>query len=338
MGLSSGEAGIVTPGTHVAPFCAVGLASCIRNDSLDSKPTLHRPLSIADSSDTGVLASWEEELQQQLRIQVLRHRVLADACSKYQLDLRMKVPRKSHLTRLLVEDRSKVLYCEVPKVGCSNWRRVLIVLAGKATSALAIPHYEAHKNLQHLHKYNPEGITERLKYYTKVLFVRDPFERLVSAFRDKFENPNGLFHKGYGRAIISRYRTNASSSALKTGDGVTFTEFVQYLLDPQRPLGLNSHWKPISMLCHPCLLHYDFIGKSKNMTREANFLLRSIGAPPDLRYPNYKDRNPQDKRTCPSIMKKYFSQLNATERQGVYDFYHLDYLLFNYSKPLPDLL
>ncbi|CAJ1055783.1 carbohydrate sulfotransferase 8-like [Xyrichtys novacula] len=281
----------------------------------------------------------EKVLEQQRTTQRLRRRLLADICSKYWPGAWDQLVSKSHMVMVWAEDRSRLLYCEVPKAGCSNWKRVLMVLAGYADSALDIPHDIAHihNRLPHLVNFDLDSIMERVNTYTKVLFVRDPFERLVSAFRDKFENPNDYYHRLFGRHIISRYRANASQSALNTGDGVTFREFVHYLLDPRRPVGMDSHWTPVSTLCHPCLIHYDFIGKFENMNSEANFLLRSIGAPPHVTFPDYKDRNPQDERTSSSIMRRYFSLLNATERQRVYDFYRMDYLMFSYSKPLPHL-
>lgn len=214
-----------------------------------------------------------------------------------------------------------------------------MVLGGSAHSTQDIPHDTAHysNHLQRLESYNSTGIAERLLSYTKVLFVREPFERLVSAFRDKFESPNSYYHPVFGRAIISRYRANATRTALRTGTGVTFREFVQYLLDVRRPVGMDIHWEPVSQLCNPCLLQYNFIGKFESLEEDANFLLQSIGAPTNLTFPGFKDRNPLAARTSSAITQKYFSQLNATERQKAFDFYYMDYLMFNYPKPFTDL-
>ncbi|XP_017160675.1 carbohydrate sulfotransferase 8-like [Poecilia reticulata] len=274
-----------------------------------------------------------------LRTQRSRHRQLNDVCSMYQPVRRKQRVRLQQVSRLYVEDRFQLLYCEVPKAGCSNWKRVLMVLAGRARSTQDIPHDAAHysNQLRRLDSYDRAGIAERLQTYTKVLFVREPFERLVSAFRDKFESPNSYYHPVFGRAIISRYRANATGSGLKTGAGVTFREFVQYLLDAQRPVGMDIHWERVGQLCSPCLIHYDFIGKIESLQEDADFLLRGIGAPGNLTFPDFKDRNPREKRTSSRITQDYFSQLNGTERQKVFDFYYKDYLMFSYPKPFPDL-
>lgn len=245
----------------------------------------------------------------------------------------------SRLSNVYVEERSRLLYCSVPKVGCSNWKRVLMVLAGNAASAPDITHQTAHQanKLRRLSTYNRTEIEHRLNTYTKVVFTREPLQRLVAAFRDKFQNPEKYFHGFFGRAIIRKYRPNAKSNDLRTGDGVTFKEFVQYLLDERRPVGLDIHWLPVDELCSPCLLHYNLLGKMETVKEDADFVLRSIMAPGNVTYPDFKDRNPQDERTSMNITQQYFAQLSPNQRQKVYDFYRMDYLMFNYPKPFPDL-
>ncbi|XP_049429635.1 carbohydrate sulfotransferase 8-like [Epinephelus fuscoguttatus] len=316
-------------------------------DSVGSKQPVtkrHRKLLLKNPNSSSAPAGGEEKLQllQHQRLaetQASRRRLLADVCAKYQPGVTERRVSQRQVSRVYVEDRSRLLYCEVPKAGCSNWKRVLMVLGGSATSTRDIPHDAAHygNHLRRLESYDRAGIAERLRSYTKVLFVREPFERLVSAFRDKFESPNSYYHPVFGRPIISRYRANATRTALRTGAGVTFREFVQYLLDVRRPVGMDIHWEPISQLCNPCLLRYNFIGKFENLEEEANFLLQNVGAPRNLTFPDFKDRNPRAERTSSRITQRYFSQLNATERQKAFDFYYMDYLMFNYPKPFKDL-
>lgn len=301
----------------------------------------HRKLLKSSFAVSSAPAGREEEqhLKQLARTQKLRRRLLADVCAKYQPGATEEQVSQRQVSRVFVEDRSRLLYCEVPKAGCSNWKRVLMVLGGSATSTRDIPHDAAHysNHLRRLESYDRAGIADRLRSYTKVLFVREPFERLVSAFRDKFESPNSYYHPVFGRAIISRYRTNATRTALLTGTGVTFREFVQYLLDVRRPVGMDIHWEPVSQLCSPCALRYNFIGKFESLEEDANFVLQSVGAPLNLTFPDFKDRNPLAVRTSSTITQRYFAQLNATERQRAFDFYYMDYLMFNYQKPFKDL-
>ncbi|CAL8374251.1 unnamed protein product [Arctogadus glacialis] len=332
-----------------------------RLENRASYPTLRPPLPLTQEPSNASTASHEDQASRpRLRLledlsdagggaggphqklalaQAIRRHQLRKTCAKYQPSVANRLLSRRQVSRVYVEERSRLLYCEVPKAGCSNWKRVLMVLGGSAVSPGDIPHEAAHNanSLRRLDGYDRAAIAKRLHDYTKFLFVREPFERLVSAFRDKFESPNSYYHPVFGRPIISKYRANASRSALRTGAGVTFREFVQYLLDVHRPVGMDIHWEPVSQLCNPCLLRYNFIGKFENMEEEANFLLRSMGAPGNLSFPHFKDRNPLAERTSSRITQSYFAKLNSIERQKIYDFYYMDYLMFNYPKPFKDL-
>ncbi|KAI5097981.1 carbohydrate sulfotransferase 8, partial [Silurus meridionalis] len=293
-----------------------------------------RSLSNSSSLSSPTPKSW----QHFYHMQKTRHKLIKEVCAKYRSNISQTVT-SHHVSRIYVEDRHKLLYCEVPKAGCSNWKRVLMVLAGVASSTQKINHETVHysNHLTRLDSLDQHAVSERLRSYTKVLFIREPMERLVSAYRDKFESPNSYYHPVFGKPIISKYRVNASKSALRTGSGVTFQEFIRYLLDVHRPIGMDIHWEPVSQLCSPCLLDYDFIGKFETIEEEANFLLHRVGAPKNLTFPTFKDRNPEAARTSTRITQHYFTQLSASDRQRVYDFYYMDYLMFNYSKPFHDV-
>ncbi|XP_061216534.1 carbohydrate sulfotransferase 9 isoform X1 [Neopsephotus bourkii] len=264
-----------------------------------------------------------------------RRYFLHDFCKKYNSRKKLQTHLVHLVSRIYVEDRHKVLYCEVPKAGCSNWKRVLMVLSGLATSVHNISHDDVHygKHLRKLDSYDLKGIYTRLNTYTKAIFVRDPMERLVSAFRDKFEHPNSYYHPVFGKAIIKKYRHNANEEALKTGSGVKFKEFIQYLLDSHRPVGMDIHWEQVSKLCYPCLINYDFIGKFETLEEDANYFLQLVGAPAELKFPKFKDRHASDERTSAEVVRQYLKELSKEERQLIYDFYYLDYLMFNYTSP-----
>nr|XP_045233850.1 carbohydrate sulfotransferase 9 isoform X2 [Macaca fascicularis] len=268
-------------------------------------------------------------------IQEKRRSFLQEFCKKYG----GVSHHQSHLfhtvSRIYVEDKHKILYCEVPKAGCSNWKRILMVLNGLASSAYNISHDAVHygKHLKKLDSFDLKGIYTRLNTYTKAVFVRDPMERLVSAFRDKFEHPNSYYHPVFGKAIIKKYRPNACEEALINGSGVRFKEFIHYLLDSHRPVGMDIHWEKVSKLCYPCLINYDFVGKFETLEEDANYFLQMIGAPKELKFPNFKDRHSSDERTNAQVVRQYLKDLTRTERQLIYDFYYLDYLMFNYTTP-----
>ncbi|XP_055481563.1 carbohydrate sulfotransferase 9 [Psammomys obesus] len=290
-------------------------------------PLVTRPLNKSSVQDN----KWKKAYA----IQEKRRSFLHEFCKKYGGINDPQANLYSIVSRIYVEDKHRVLYCEVPKAGCSNWKRILMVLNGLASSAYNISHEAVHygKHLKTLASFDLKGIYMRLNTYSKAVFVRDPMERLVSAFRDKFEHPNSYYHPVFGKAIIKKYRPNANTQALNNGSGVQFKEFVHYLLDDHRPVGMDIHWEKISKLCYPCLINYDFVGKFETLEEDANYFLHVIGAPKELKFPNFKDRHSSDERTSTQVVRQYLKDLGRAERQLLYDFYHLDYLMFNYTAP-----
>uniref|UniRef100_UPI0035901AE5 carbohydrate sulfotransferase 9-like n=1 Tax=Myxine glutinosa TaxID=7769 RepID=UPI0035901AE5 len=236
------------------------------------------------------------------------------------------------LSRVFVEDRFRLLYCEVPKVGCTNWRRVLLVLAGHVNGPPnSIKHVAAHgiKELRPLSSYSNKEIHLRLNMYTKFLFVREPFNRLVSAYRDKFEANNTLYEKLIGRWIIKDFRENPSKDALATGKGVTFTEFVRFITYYTNHM--DRHWFPMYKLCFPCDIHYDFIGKFESINIEAPWFLHNVGTPDAVDYPKRKDT--AFPRTNTDMTDYYIKQLSYEDRNALFELARQDYELFDYPKP-----
>ncbi|XP_061433270.1 carbohydrate sulfotransferase 8-like [Lethenteron reissneri] len=233
------------------------------------------------------------------------------------------------LTRLYVSDRYSLVYCEVPKAGCTNWKRVLLTMAGNANLSRVLSQNDVHviKNYTKLSQFDAAGQRSRLDGYTVMMFVREPMERIVSAYRDKFLHENE-YYQLYGRTIMKHYRKNSTNVPLAKGDYVTFPELVRFILDPKRPLWQDVHWLPAHHLCQPCLLRYDFLGKVETVRHDAAALLARVRAPGSLAY----TQTPSGRSTA-TVTDQYLAQLSPEMRQKIYEFYFEDYMLFGY--PLP---
>ena len=98
---------------------------------------------------------------------------------------------------IIVNDEYKVIFCYIPKVACTQWKLVFLALDNRTDVD------DVHDD-KHLHKflfndYSDEDIKVRLQSYFKFLFVREPLERLLSAYNDKFIN------KIWPREMIESY-------------------------------------------------------------------------------------------------------------------------------------
>ncbi|XP_062401566.1 carbohydrate sulfotransferase 11-like isoform X2 [Sardina pilchardus] len=267
-----------------------------------------------------------------------RRELLEEACRSYTRKRRVLIPED--LKHVMVDDQHGLLYCYVPKVACTNWKRVLMVLTGGAgpererRQPLQIPAHEAHVpgNLRTLSEYSTAEINQRLRGYLKFLFVREPFERLVSAYRNKFTRSyNTAFHKRYGTKIVRRQRPDARPEALERGDDVSFGEFVRYLVDPatQREEPFNEHWERVHSLCHPCLIHYDVVGKYETLEEDAAYVLKLAGADGEVRFP----ASGKSTRTTGELAASYFKDISPVYQRKLYNLYRMDFLLFNYTMP-----
>uniref|UniRef100_A0A8C6WIC8 Carbohydrate sulfotransferase n=1 Tax=Neogobius melanostomus TaxID=47308 RepID=A0A8C6WIC8_9GOBI len=237
------------------------------------------------------------------------------------------------LKHLIVDDKHGIIYCYVPKVECTNWKRVLFVLNQS----------EPYPDIRTIHR---DVLTEyslrlmcplqaRLKHYTKFLFVRDPFVRLISAYRNKFVGYDDYFYKLYGRDILRQYGhmphlPDTGREAFGFGIRPSFQHFVKYLIDPrtEKTVPFEPHWRQIHRLCHPCSIQYDFIGHLETLQEDANLLLKILKLDRDISFPP----SPQIPVSANQLWD-WFKVVPLEDRRRLYRIYELDFQLFGYAKP-----
>lgn len=169
-----------------------------------------------------------------------------------------------------------------------------------------------------------------LSNYIKFIIVRHPFERLLSAFRNKLEGnlpSSKYFQARIGRQIIKNFRPNASNESLLYGHDVSFSEFVQYLLAPElnENRTMNEHWEPITDLCNPCVVRYNVIGKYETLVDDSALALQLVNAA-DVTFPVG-----QKTSGTSELMAKYFDSFPIKVTRNLYKMYEKDFKLFGYT-------
>ncbi|XP_067298611.1 carbohydrate sulfotransferase 12-like [Pseudorasbora parva] len=290
--------------------------------------------------------------------QAHRRRIIQELCSaQSSLNFTEKLITFDQITNealdhLIVDDHHGVIYCFVPKIACTNWKRVMIVLSQnlKAPNGTpyvnpldvplwAIHNYRMHTTFKNLwEKFGNLSrplMHHKLKNYTKFLFVRDPFVRLISAFRDKFAKPDEHFYRKFGSTMLKRFANistppDSVQEAFAAGNRPSFTHFIQYLLDPQteKEKPFNEHWQQVYKLCNPCQIDYDFVGKLETLDEDTEHLLRILGLDNYIHFPpGYENRTSED------WVKGWFANISIADRRKLYNLYEADFRLFDYKKP-----
>ncbi|XP_037532664.1 carbohydrate sulfotransferase 12-like [Nematolebias whitei] len=243
------------------------------------------------------------------------------------------------LDNFIVDDNHGIIYCYIPKVACTNWKRVMIVLnqSEPYPDPLSIDPDSVHirNKFTLLNTFSKMEIKVKLRHYTKFLFVRDPFIRLISAYRDKFLLNNSYFYEEYGRDILRFYDNQpdppkTEEEAFKLGIRPSFYNFIQYLVDPQteKKEPFEPHWRQMYRLCHPCLIEYDFIGHQETLKDDAQMLLKMLKLEDSIHFPPVYENT-----TTPDSVLSWFRTVSLEDRRRLYELYEQDFRLFGYRRP-----
>jgi len=223
-------------------------------------------------------------------------------------------PEKS----LMYQEPWHLLYCWIHKVASSSWSKVFFNLKGKQVPTSRL--HEAAQQFSIPSIKLPSAISNSLLF----TIVRHPFERLVSAYRDKFElsKKYAYVYTMYASKILGLKSLTDTQRVRRP----TFSEFVDYLL--RVPVQqFNDHWVPYWLHCHVCEMEYDIIGKMETIADDMEFIAERSGlAATNITLPWTNRRNSGD-----NISLKYFRDLSVDQVMGLYRIYKLDFEMFGYQ-------
>lgn len=165
------------------------------------------------------------------------------------------------------------------------------------------------------------------------MFARHPYERILSAYRNKLEESYvDYFRTRFGTEIIKKFRTNPAKDSLEKGHDVKFLEFLQYIsslnVDDWKKT-FNEHWRPVFDLCFPCHVNYDFVGKYETLESDANYILEKTGV---SRYVKFPDRVlSYKKQPTKDVMQSYYRNISTHLHRKLFEVYKEDFTFFEYE-------
>ncbi|CAG5076804.1 Oidioi.mRNA.OKI2018_I69.PAR.g8551.t1.cds [Oikopleura dioica] len=168
----------------------------------------------------------------------------------------------------------------------------------------------------------------RLDSYTKFMVTRDPFERLLSAFRNKIETfrENDFFGDVSNKIHRIYNRTSEQSSSTPA----TFEEFLRHVIDKDPtfpPIPKNEHWENYWSICYPCDIDYDYILKLETIEEDSAWLFKSLG----LETISYPTGN--SKPSNHDLLEQYLKSVDKHLPKSVYKHLQMDYEIFGYDIP-----
>uniref|UniRef100_A0A1B0D8W1 Carbohydrate sulfotransferase n=1 Tax=Phlebotomus papatasi TaxID=29031 RepID=A0A1B0D8W1_PHLPP len=225
-------------------------------------------------------------------------------------------------------------WCNVFKAASSSWMYYFNILGGynlaylqrTKTSPLELAR-------QRFPRPTLPELADSLANSISFLIVREPFERLLSAYRNKIEGFRNKYYKILAEQIVKKYRKTPKT---KDSSGPTFKEFLTYLIHHYKSGNrFDEHWSPIYSFCTPCSINYTLIAKVETFQRDTEYIIRQAGLESLLlnKLPNKKIRAISNRSTSDTrhLIPKYFGQIDAQTLDQILEIYEPDFELFGYN-------
>ncbi len=185
-------------------------------------------------------------------------------------------------------------------------------------------------DLHLLSEYSADQIVYRITNYYKFLFTRHPLERILSAYRSKWERrkdnagETGWAYRSFFKEIINAVRKDKNDVI----SDVTFEEFVRYIIWRVKQPGLmETHWERYYKLCHMCTVDYNFIGKMETLVDDIAYVLREVFQEEQ----NFFFPNVSMPKSAKPLLEKYYGKLEPQLIAQLKIVYQRDFELFGYQ-------
>ncbi|XP_018017876.1 carbohydrate sulfotransferase 8 [Hyalella azteca] len=227
-------------------------------------------------------------------------------------------------SRLLWLNRENIIVCMTPKVGSTSWCNYLLGHYHNGSSTwegIGSPQAVARRLLAPQPGLTGEEKLQQLTSFTKILTVRHPFGRLVSAYRNKAE------------PCINRTGCYARRNNLPLPSKPLFKDFAEYLIDTVKvPVladaaaykSFDIHLSPFFLNCEVCDLNYEYIVKMETWDDDLSYLLPKY-------HIKYVDKAYGAILNSSDVSFQYFKTLPESLVLKLYEIYKIDFELFGYS-------
>ncbi|XP_046393320.1 carbohydrate sulfotransferase 11-like isoform X2 [Ischnura elegans] len=257
-----------------------------------------------------------------------------------------------------VDEHHHLVWCNIFKAASSSWMYNFNLLGGykeqylrrsrKSPLALARERFP---------RPSVEQLKAALPHSLSFLIVRDPFERLLSAYRNKIEGFRHKFYRKMAREMISKFRFKTSPApgthrSLNNEKSPTFSEFASWVIESANNAkgvkdggysgipGFDEHWAPYYRFCTPCAVNFSVVAKMETLARDEAYIIEKSGIGGALgRKAGALDMSNRPREAVNAaigartedVLPRYFQTLNKEQIDSLYDIYKIDFLMFGYD-------
>ena len=169
-----------------------------------------------------------------------------------------------------------------------------------------------------LSKLNQSEALYRLQTYYKTVIIRKPLVKILSAFIDKLKDPLTYTNHSWARPfpnnikhyILKLFRGDEVENRISKQEhlNITFSEYIRYMT--MFPLeDYNEHFVPVTNLCYPCAVKYDFYMNFDAMNYDVHALMHYLNIPMQ-HYPNQVDHIYY---STEDLLQDYFKSVSPEE-------------------------
>ncbi|XP_059093986.1 carbohydrate sulfotransferase 14-like [Tigriopus californicus] len=265
-------------------------------------------------------------------VQLQRIKHLNQECLQYKDEIQAHDMRpKYHL--FLMEPQTGLTYCHVPKVASSFWYSIFSKMFHGVPKKLDLTNL--HSTMLDLSK----GVEELPESAFKMIFVRHPIKRLVSAYVEKFVDVPDKHFVASVQKFMQKQKAAGTTNSGRPNKEITFPIFVKFVIHETRENVISSgtqHWTPYTNLCQICRSRLDFVGHLETLNDDAELLIELFPALKDFvptKTNRVKDKTEHNAslRDDKDRTRNYLAQLDPDTRKELLQIFSVDCRLFGYD-------
>ncbi|CAG5083136.1 Oidioi.mRNA.OKI2018_I69.PAR.g10289.t1.cds [Oikopleura dioica] len=239
------------------------------------------------------------------------------SASKKPDESRAKLEDVRHKVNIFYEDITNMTICLPPKAGTTNFQDALAQLRGRHGRGI-LP------RLQNSDYRDASDAISKTKLF--VLNTRNPFERVLSAWRDKFSSSASESRQDLYKASINVFEEEPAPDGYVS----SFPAFVNHLAANPSEFTRNRHWRSTYYHCSPCHFPYELITHLETIDEDFPRVWEELGHEMPKMKEQYKQSPMKSKDAS-----FYYRDISSDVVKKLYINYYQDFVLFGYS---PDLV